>query len=67
MTTNLYEKDFALWLEKQAIALKNRDINSLDWNHLIEELESLGNRDKREINRLTYRLLKTVLLLLNRY
>ncbi|HAC66113.1 MAG TPA: DUF29 domain-containing protein [Cyanothece sp. UBA12306] len=61
MTTNLYETDFGLWLEKQAIALKNRDVNSLDWDNLIEEVESLGNSDKREINSLTYRLLSHLL------
>ncbi|MDJ0660655.1 MAG: DUF29 domain-containing protein [Crocosphaera sp.] len=61
MKTNLYDIDFGLWLEKQAIALKNRDINSLDWDNLVEEIESFGNRDKREINSLTYSLLSHLL------
>ncbi len=61
MIDNIYETDFALWLEKQAIALKNRDLHSIDWDNLIEEIESLGNSDKREINSLTYRLLSHLL------
>ena len=59
--TNLYEQDFGLWLEKQAIAIKHRDLNAIDWDNLLEEVESLGNRDKREINSLTYRLLSHLL------
>jgi hypothetical protein len=61
VTTNLYKTDFALWLEKQAIALTNRDVHSLDWDNLIEEIESLGNSNKREINSLTHRLLSHLL------
>lgn len=39
MTTNLYEKDFAQWLDSQKLALKNHDWQSIDIEHLIENLE----------------------------
>ena len=39
MTTNLYEKDFAQWLDSQKLALQNHDWESIDIEHLIENLE----------------------------
>ncbi len=39
MTTNLYEKDFAQWVDNQKLALKNHDWESIDIEHLIENLE----------------------------
>jgi hypothetical protein len=45
----LYEQDFNLWLEAVAAKLKARDLDHLDWENLVEEIESLGKREKREL------------------
>ena len=48
-----YETDFHAWIENQAALLKLGKLASLDVPHLIEELESLSARERRElINRL---------------
>ncbi|SKB15503.1 Similar to tr/P74065/P74065 [Planktothrix sp. PCC 11201] len=50
----LYDIDFALWITETVNQLKSRNIENLDWDNLIEEIESLGKRDKRELeSRLT--------------
>ncbi len=50
----LYDVDFALWIEATIEQLKARHLENLDWDNLIEEIESLGKRDKRELeSRLT--------------
>jgi hypothetical protein len=50
----MYEKDFALWIEDTVNKLKARNTEDLDWENLIEEIESLGARDRRELeSRLT--------------
>lgn len=50
----LYDIDFALWIEETVNQLKSRNLENLDWDNLIEEIESLGKRDKRELeSRLT--------------
>lgn len=50
----LYEQDFALWIEKTVSQLKAGDFAEIDLENLIEEVESLGRQDKRELeNRLT--------------
>ena len=50
----LYEQDFVAWCEDTANKLKKRDLNHLDFENLIEEIESLGRSDRRELkNRLT--------------
>jgi hypothetical protein len=48
-SSELYEQDFALWLDTTAAQLKVRDIQGLDWDHLVEEIESLGKLLKREL------------------
>jgi hypothetical protein len=53
-TKTLYEQDFCLWIETTVKQLKEKQIDELDWEHLIEEIESLGKSDRRELrNRLT--------------
>jgi hypothetical protein len=47
--TSLYNQDFYLWIEQTVQALKNRDLNSLDWENLIEEVEGMGRSEKREL------------------
>jgi len=53
MTTNLYERDYHAWTADQTAKLKRGALSELDIDHLIEELESMGASERREvINRL---------------
>ncbi|UBF25867.1 DUF29 domain-containing protein [Kovacikia minuta CCNUW1] len=45
----LYEADFVLWIEKTVQLLKQGNLSELDIENLIEEIEALSRRDKREI------------------
>ncbi|HEY9849274.1 MAG TPA: DUF29 domain-containing protein [Leptolyngbyaceae cyanobacterium] len=45
----LYEQDFYLWLEKTAKLLKEKRFEELDLNNLVEEIESMGRSEKREL------------------
>jgi hypothetical protein len=45
----LYDHDFNLWIEQTLELLKARRFGELDLEHLIDELESVAKRDKREI------------------
>ena len=45
----LYDRDFALWVEKQVAALRAGDVAALDIQNLIEELEGLTRRDERAL------------------
>ena len=60
----LYDRDFVLWTEEQAAALRRaKDSNlPLDWENLAEEIESLGRSDRRaltsQIRRILHHLLK---------
>ncbi len=50
----LYITDFALWIEQTVSSLKFQDYSNVDWENLIEEIETLGRRDRRELeSRLT--------------
>ncbi|CRI64521.1 conserved hypothetical protein [Thiocapsa sp. KS1] len=53
MSTPLYEKDFYQWLEHTADLVREGRLDEIDREVLIDELESMGKRDKRELaNRL---------------
>lgn len=45
----LYEKDFCEWSFSQANHLRNKEMEKLDIENLIEEIESLGRSDKRAL------------------
>lgn len=44
-----YDKDFFKWTRTQADLLKKKEYEKLDFEHLIEEIESLGRSEKRAI------------------
>jgi hypothetical protein len=51
---SLYDTDFYAWTQKQAELLQNQQWSSLDLPNLIEEIESLGKQQRRELrNRLS--------------
>lgn len=60
---DLYEKDDHLWLEKTIELLKEKRFNDLDLDNLIEELESLGRRDKSAVQSLAEQIIRHLLLL----
>lgn len=45
----LYEQDFNLWLESTVNCLRDRKLSQMDYEHLIEELESMGRSDKNAL------------------
>ena len=50
---SLYESDYCLWLDTTLQQLKNNDFKNLDLANLIEEIESLGRKERAELlNRL---------------
>ncbi len=57
-TTNINQQDFYAWTQQQISLLRSRRFNEIDLEHLIEEVESMGNSELRELE---YRL--TVLLM----
>lgn len=44
-----YEQDYNLWLKTTARLLKEKKLDQIDYEHLIEELESMGRSDKRAL------------------
>jgi hypothetical protein len=48
-TSNLYDDDIHAWTQQTAELLKQRRFEELDLAHLIEELESMGRRDRQEL------------------
>ena len=45
----LYNEDFARWVEGTVACLRVRDADHLDWEGLLEEIEDLGKSEKREL------------------
>lgn len=53
-TININQKDFYGWTQQQISLLRSRRFNEIDLENLIEEMESMGNSELRELeSRLT--------------
>ncbi|WP_013324180.1 DUF29 domain-containing protein [Gloeothece verrucosa] len=48
-TQKLYETDFNLWLETTAQLLRERRLDQIDYENLIEEIEDMGNSEKNAL------------------
>ena len=62
-TNELYDRDFFLWTQEQAAALravKNSNL-PLDWANLADEIESLGKSDRRQLRSQIRRILRHLL------
>ena len=60
---NLYDTDYNLWVLDTVKKLENRDLDSLDWENLIEEVLDLSKRDKRKLESLLIKLIEHLLIL----
>ena len=49
--SELYDRDFFLWTQEQAAALRavRKSNLPLDWDNLAEEIESLGRSQRTEL------------------
>lgn len=46
---SLYEQDYAQWLEVMTALIRERKYEQLDWDNLLEELESMRKSEQREL------------------
>jgi len=53
--------DYQQWIKATVNNLRERNFNEVDWDNLIEELESMGKNDKRAMLSLLTRLLEHLL------
>ena len=61
-TKDLYEQDYLAWLEETAKQLRQRQTDVLDWEHLGEEIEALGNEQRHKVDSYLLKLLIHLLL-----
>jgi len=61
MATSLYDTDIYAWSQQQVALLRAEDFTEVDWHHLIEEIDSLGISQLREVEN---RLIKLIMHLL---
>ncbi|BBH42700.1 conserved hypothetical protein [Microcystis aeruginosa PCC 9809] len=61
-TKDLYEQDYLAWLEETAKQLRQRQTDVLDWEHLEEEIEALGNEQRHKVDSYLLKLLIHLLL-----
>jgi hypothetical protein len=59
--SSIYEEDYQQWLDNTVLLLKNRQVDSLDYEHLIEELEALGREQKNAVESLVIQVIQHLL------
>jgi hypothetical protein len=60
-TKSLYERDFAQWVENTVNQLNAKNTENLDWENLIEEIESLGRSQRKTVRSFLSNLLEHLL------
>ena len=60
---NLYEIDEHLWLEQTIKILKEKRLDNLDLENLIEELENLSKKEKNRVSSFLEQIIRHLLLL----
>ncbi|NEP60952.1 MAG: DUF29 domain-containing protein [Symploca sp. SIO2G7] len=48
-TKTIYQQDFGLWIAKTVKYLRAGNYQKVDWEHLIEEVETLVKSDQRKV------------------
>ncbi len=61
MTLTLYEADYHQWIKTTVNQLRKGNFHQVDWDNLIEEIESMGKNQKRALLSLLTRLLEHLL------
>lgn len=46
---SLYETDFLRWIETTVEKLRDRDYSNVDWENLIEEIETMGRSERKSL------------------
>jgi Domain of unknown function DUF29 len=61
MSSTSYETDYNQWLKETVKHLQERQFEQVDWDNLIEEIESMGKSDRRALMSLLTRLIEHLL------
>ncbi|MDA0910578.1 MAG: DUF29 domain-containing protein [Proteobacteria bacterium] len=51
MANTLYDRDFYAWTMQTVKALREKAFDKVDIEHLVEEVESMGKSDFRELKK----------------
>jgi len=57
----LHESDFNLWVEEMKIKIKNRDVETMDWDNLLDEIDDMGKSEKRSLDSYMQKLIEHIL------
>ena len=57
----LYHQDLNLWRQAVINAIRNQQLENMDWDNLIEEITDMGASEKRALRSYTKRLIEHIL------